>query len=705
MRGLRSTIALIVVLAGLGALHLFRHAGRLPETATPTRTRRSSRRCSPATKPTSWKRSRSRSAAGDATTLKKEGGGWQVTQPLAAKADESEVSGITTRARPDGSRPRHRREPGQPERLRAVEPAHPDRLQGRRRQGLPQAADRRQDANRLRSVREAQRREEGLPDPGLQETTLQPHDLRSAREGGARSSTARRSTASTSPPAARRCAVAKDGGDWKITKPVQTRADFGSVEGLVGRLRIGADEVDRHRERRRRPTSKKYGLDKPEATVNLNAGSARATLLIGGKAADNTVYARDASQPAVDHGRERAARRPEEERRRLSPQRTSSSSAPSTPTASRWRATARPSVLEQGRRARARTRPTRGTASARPPPTLDEGKERRPASKLSNIRAASFVDATAQDRPRQAGADGHGASSTRGSGRESDVRAGRQRRLRRASRRAGRGEDRRRRLQRARSNRSMSYRNNGGAGPKACATSSSRWSDAAARRRHRAPRRLTCPTCPTCPTCRTCPDPPSTATIDAILAQPALQTRLLGRPRQVAGERRHALRDERAQLAAAGVDDEDRHARRGGRRRLGWDYRYETTVRAAGSIDAGVLEGDLMVVRHRRSRAWSPPTAWPTACSPSGPSALKQRGIRTIAGRIIGDDNALRRGDARLRLDRGTTCRTTTPRASARCSSTRTPCASRIAPGPAAGDSAAHQPSARGQRPDDASTP
>ena len=44
---------------------------------------------------------------------------------------------------------------------------------------------------------------------------------------------------------------------------------------------------------------KKYGLDKPEATVNLNIGSSRATLLLGGKASDNTVYARDASKPAV----------------------------------------------------------------------------------------------------------------------------------------------------------------------------------------------------------------------------------------------------------------------------------------------------------------------------------------------------------------------------------------------------------------------
>ena len=94
-------------------------------------------------------------------------------------------------------------------------------------------------------------------------------------------------------------AIAKEGGDWKITRPVQTKADFGSVEGLVGRLQsvqmksIVADQAS--------PADlKKYGLDKPEATVNLALGSSRATLLVGGKAdKDNTVYARDASKQAV----------------------------------------------------------------------------------------------------------------------------------------------------------------------------------------------------------------------------------------------------------------------------------------------------------------------------------------------------------------------------------------------------------------------
>jgi hypothetical protein len=44
---------------------------------------------------------------------------------------------------------------------------------------------------------------------------------------------------------------------------------------------------------------KKYGLDKPNTTVTLNLGSAKATLLIGGKSGDGSLYARDAAKPLV----------------------------------------------------------------------------------------------------------------------------------------------------------------------------------------------------------------------------------------------------------------------------------------------------------------------------------------------------------------------------------------------------------------------
>ena len=73
--------------------------------------------------------------------------------------------------------------------------------------------------------------------------------------------------------------------------------------------------------------------------------------------------------------------------------------------------------------------------------------------------------------------------------------------------------------------------------------------------------------------------------------------------------------------------------------RLGWDYAYETQVRAVGPISAGVLDGDLIVVgsgdpsidnwdgiASRLFEGWA--------------DGLKAAGIHAVTGRIIGDDNA-----------------------------------------------------------------
>ena len=44
---------------------------------------------------------------------------------------------------------------------------------------------------------------------------------------------------------------------------------------------------------------KKYGLDRPEATVTVRLGSARAALASAARPATDTVYARDTSKPVV----------------------------------------------------------------------------------------------------------------------------------------------------------------------------------------------------------------------------------------------------------------------------------------------------------------------------------------------------------------------------------------------------------------------
>jgi len=73
--------------------------------------------------------------------------------------------------------------------------------------------------------------------------------------------------------------------------------------------------------------------------------------------------------------------------------------------------------------------------------------------------------------------------------------------------------------------------------------------------------------------------------------------------------------------------------------KLGWDYTYETDVFAAGPIIDGVLNGDLVVVG----------SGDPSLVAADGMAdrvfadwagRLQQRGIRAIAGRVIGDDNA-----------------------------------------------------------------
>jgi D-alanyl-D-alanine carboxypeptidase/D-alanyl-D-alanine-endopeptidase (penicillin-binding protein 4) len=70
---------------------------------------------------------------------------------------------------------------------------------------------------------------------------------------------------------------------------------------------------------------------------------------------------------------------------------------------------------------------------------------------------------------------------------------------------------------------------------------------------------------------------------------------------------------------------------------VGWDYRYTTTVRAAGQIVDGALRGDLFVVGSGDpsigGRAGDDLSSWV--------EGLKAAGIRRIEGRIIGDDDAI----------------------------------------------------------------
>lgn len=84
---------------------------------------------------------------------------------------------------------------------------------------------------------------------------------------------------------------------WKLSEPIAGGADFTAVDGIIGRLyqlkmkSLVAEDGS--------ADLKKYGLDKPQYTVTLGAGSARSTLAIGGKAEEGSVYARELTRPMV----------------------------------------------------------------------------------------------------------------------------------------------------------------------------------------------------------------------------------------------------------------------------------------------------------------------------------------------------------------------------------------------------------------------
>jgi hypothetical protein len=291
MRGLRSTIALIVVLVGLGA-YIY-----LVTWKKPAETASKQEKVFAGIEAGKIEELKVASDKGDVTTLKKEGTAWQLTAPIAAKADESEASGIANAL-------------GQLEIVRVIDENPADLneyglLTPRIEVNFKAAGDK--DFRRLLIGEKsptgsdlfARRNDDKkvFLIPAYQETTLNRSTFE-LRDKSVLTFEREKVDGLDVKSGNKTLQVAKDNMEWKITQPIQVRADYGTVEGLLGRLQsaamksIVADAAT--------PADlKKYGLDKPAASVDVKMGSARATLLVGTKAEDNTVYARDASKPSV----------------------------------------------------------------------------------------------------------------------------------------------------------------------------------------------------------------------------------------------------------------------------------------------------------------------------------------------------------------------------------------------------------------------
>ena len=240
-----------------------------------------------------------RAESGDVTTVKKSGESWQITAPQTLEPDTTEIGGLVStiesleRQRVIAENPSSVASFGlEPPRFvvsfKTAGDATPKRLQVGRR--TPTGGD-------------LYARVEGDPkvflissyqEDSLNKTTFNLRDksvLKFAQDGV--------DTLSLEAQGGKPMTFAKKDSTWRITAPVNAKADFTAVDGLVSRVsqaRMKAIESSAGD-----AELKKFGLDTPQATITIGAGSQRATLALGTKPEgdDASVYARDLSRPLV----------------------------------------------------------------------------------------------------------------------------------------------------------------------------------------------------------------------------------------------------------------------------------------------------------------------------------------------------------------------------------------------------------------------
>jgi hypothetical protein len=292
MRGLRSTIVLLAVLIGLGAYIYFVTGKKSGEDTGPKK-----EKVFATVEPDKIEELKIKSESGDVTSLKKVSGAWQIVAPVSAPAAESEIIGLTSAL-------------GQMEIVRVIDENPTDlkdyglanpriEVEFKSGEGKPSGRVLVGDKTPTGASLYAKRNDEkrvfliaDFQDSSLNKSTFNLRDktlIKIARD---------KVDGVEVDVSGKPIQFAKDGSDWKITKPIAARADFSSVEGLVGKIET-AQMKSIVTEQASPADLKTYGLDKPDVTITINEGSARAVVEVGGKAAEDAVYARDASKASV----------------------------------------------------------------------------------------------------------------------------------------------------------------------------------------------------------------------------------------------------------------------------------------------------------------------------------------------------------------------------------------------------------------------
>ncbi len=289
MKGLRSFLVLLVIAAALGGF-LYYDSKRAPSDA------KKQEKVFADVQSDKIEQVTVKGIAGERTTLQKQGSAWQLTQPAPVAADEAELSGITSNLASLEVQ-RVVDEQASDFKQYGLDPARIEvsfKAGGKDRALLlgdktPTGADiyaRLPDKPRVFLVSSYLESTFNKTAFDLRDKTI----LKIDRDKVDRLEIVT---------ADRTVTFGKQGAEWRITAPFDARADFGAIEGILGRLNstpmksIAAPDASDPK------LLKEYGLDKPVATVRVGTGSSQAGLAIGKSAGEGVVYAKDLARPMV----------------------------------------------------------------------------------------------------------------------------------------------------------------------------------------------------------------------------------------------------------------------------------------------------------------------------------------------------------------------------------------------------------------------
>ncbi len=293
MRGLRSTILLAVVLAGLGAYIYFVTWKQPPESASGQEKVFAGLNADNITNLTVT------AEDGSVTTLEKAEGSWKMTAPLATGADPAAVTGVTSA-------------------LTSVEISRVIDDTGANADQYGLSAPRLQIAfttndNAAHRLLVGQVTPTGASlyakrddepkiflIPQYQESTFNKSTF-DLRDKSLVSVERDKITGLELTADGRTVVDLSKSGDmqWRLKRPVDARADFGTVESVISKLQTTEMKSVVSDKDATAAELRQYGLEHPSLAATLQTGGSAVTVQIGAKADDTSMYARNTARPGI----------------------------------------------------------------------------------------------------------------------------------------------------------------------------------------------------------------------------------------------------------------------------------------------------------------------------------------------------------------------------------------------------------------------